>query len=74
MLAPIINAPIEIYFAFNPNRLHQDQGRQILFNRSMFPQGSAGDFTYQQALAYYGSDYFIWEPRKTFRVTISTSF
>ncbi len=74
MLAPIINAPIEIYFAFNPNRLHQDQGRQILFNRSMFPKGGAGDFTYQQALAYYGSDYFIWEPRKTFRVTISTSF
>jgi len=74
MMAPIINAPIEIYFAFNPNRLHQDQGRQILFNRSMFPQGGAGDFTYQQALAYYGSDYFIWEPRKTFRVTISTSF
>jgi len=74
LMAPVINAPIEIYFAYNPVRLHQNQGRQIIFTRSMFPQGGAGDFTYQQALAYYGSQYFIWEPRKTFRVTISTSF
>jgi outer membrane protein insertion porin family len=74
VLAPVINAPIQIYFAMNPARLHQIQNRQVIFDRSMFPQGGAGDFTYRQALAYYGSDYFLWEPRKTFRVTVSTSF
>lgn len=74
VLAPIINAPIQVYYAFNPSRLHQDQGREVIFDRSFFPKGGAGDFTYQQALAYYGSQYFIWEPRKTFRVTVSTSF
>ncbi len=74
VMAPIINAPVQIYFAFNPARLHQIQGRQTVFTRSMFPQGGAGDFTYKQALSYYGSQYFIWEPRKTFRVSISTSF
>jgi outer membrane protein insertion porin family len=74
VLAPIINAPIQIYYAFNPARLHQQQDRTVLFDRSYFPQGGAGDFTYQQALSYYGSLYDIWEPRKTIRLTVSTSF
>ena len=73
-MLPIINAPLRIYFAFNPNRLHQNQNADVIFNRSMFPAGGAGDFTYQQALANYGSQYFMWEPRKTLRVSISTSF
>jgi hypothetical protein len=55
-------------------RLHQIQNRTLIFNRSMFPKGSAGDYTYNQAVSYYGSQYFLWEPRKTFRVSISASF
>ena len=73
-MLPIINAPVRLYFAFNPARLHQDQGSQVVFTRSMFPKGGAGDFTYSQALANYGSEYFLWEPRKTLRVSVSTSF
>ena len=73
-MLPIINAPVRIYFAFNPNRLHEDVNSDIIFNRSMFPQGGAGDYTYAEARANYGAKYFLWEPRKTLRVTVSTSF
>jgi outer membrane protein insertion porin family len=34
----------------------------------------AGAFTYQQALQLYGADYILREPRKTFRLTVSTTF
>ncbi|MHB1674534.1 MAG: outer membrane protein assembly factor BamA [Acidobacteriaceae bacterium] len=73
-MLPIINAPVRLYFAFNPNRLHMNENSSIVFNRSYFPAGGAGEFTYQQALANYGAKYFMWEPRKTLRVTVSTSF
>jgi outer membrane protein insertion porin family len=73
-MLPIINAPVRVYFAFNPNRLHQIEGSNILFTRDQFPQGEAGDFTYQEARANYGAKYFLWEPRKTLRVSVSTSF
>ena len=45
--------------------------------KEFFPTGTspaAADFTYQQALQFYGADYILREPRKTFRFTISTSF
>jgi outer membrane protein insertion porin family len=73
-MLPIINAPVRIYFAFNPNRLHQIQGSNILFTRDQFPQGDAGTFTYEEARANYGAKYFLWEPRKTLRISVSTSF
>ena len=40
----------------------------------MFPPGGAGDYTYQEAIQAYGSGYVFREPRKTFRLTISTTF
>jgi outer membrane protein insertion porin family len=40
----------------------------------MFPQGGAGDFTYGEVMQGYGSQYVFREPRKTFRLTISTTF
>ncbi len=73
-MLPIINAPVRLYFAFNPARLHQIQGSQFIVTRDMFPAGGAGDFTYQQVQANYGSQYFLWEPRKTLRLSVSTSF
>jgi outer membrane protein insertion porin family len=73
-MLPIINAPVRIFFAFNPARLHQDQASQFIINRDMFPTGGAGDFTYQQVKAFYGSQYFLWEPRKTLRLSVSSSF
>ncbi|HWF66509.1 MAG TPA: outer membrane protein assembly factor BamA [Acidobacteriaceae bacterium] len=73
-MLPIINAPVRLYFAFNPVRLHQDVNSQFIVTRSMFPAGEAGDFTYNEAKANYGSQYFLWEPRKTLRISVSTSF
>ncbi|MEO6829681.1 MAG: outer membrane protein assembly factor BamA, partial [Acidobacteriaceae bacterium] len=73
-MLPIINAPVRIFFAFNPARLHQNQPSQFLVTRDMFPAGGAGDFTYEQVKAFYGSQYFLWEPRKTLRLSVSTSF
>ncbi len=34
----------------------------------------AGDYSYQQFLQYYGANYVLREPRKTFRLTVSTTF
>jgi outer membrane protein insertion porin family len=45
-----------------------------LITRDLFPPGGAGDYTYQEAIEAYGSQYTFREPRKTFRLTISTTF
>jgi outer membrane protein insertion porin family len=84
---PILNAPVRIYYAYNPLRLYETPycndvlvgGKQgscsaELITRSMFPSGGAGDYTYEEAIQGYGSRYVFREPRKTFRFTISTTF
>jgi outer membrane protein insertion porin family len=83
---PIINAPFVLYYAYNPLRLFKDLPQQLAlpnctpglttqqcFN-SYFPTSEAGKFSAAQAYQYYGSDYILREPRKTFRLTVSTSF
>jgi outer membrane protein insertion porin family len=45
-----------------------------LITRAMFPPGGAGDYTYQEAIESYGAQYVLREPRKTFRLTVSTTF
>ena len=45
-----------------------------LITRDMFPPGGAGDYTYQQAIQGYGAQNLFREPRKTFRLTVSTTF
>ena len=40
---------------------------------SVFPSG-AGGYSYNQALSLYGQSYYLREPRKTFRFTVSTTF
>ncbi len=42
--------------------------------RQFFPNTAAGNYTYAQALQLYGADYLLREPRKTFRLTVSTTF
>lgn len=74
VLLPIVNAPFRIYYAYNPLRLDTIVNNKSLITRDMFPAGSAGDFTYQQALITYGSPYVLREPKKTFRFTVSTTF
>ena len=73
-ILPIVNAPFRIYYAFNPLRLYQDVQGQNLITRTMFPEGGAGDFSYAQSQQLYGRLYRLREPRKTFRLTVSTTF
>ncbi len=87
VLMPIINAPFRLYYAYNPLRLYekpycnnvflgqkQESCSAELITRAMFPPGGAGDYTYQEAIEAYGAAYTFREPRKTFRLTISTTF
>jgi outer membrane protein insertion porin family len=75
---PIVNAPFRIYYAYNPLRLYKDLPQQLVTDpttfRNFFPTTGAGQFSYQQALQFYGADYILREPRKTFRFTVSTTF
>jgi outer membrane protein insertion porin family len=87
VIMPIINAPFRLYFAYNPLRLYErpycNQGLSNgknqscsaqLITRDLFPPGGAGDFTYGQAIQGYGAQNLFREPRKTFRLTVSTTF
>jgi outer membrane protein insertion porin family len=84
---PIINQPMRIYFAYNPLRLYErpfcNQGLSTgknqscssqLITRDMFPPGGAGDFTFGEAQQGFGAQNLFREPRKTFRLTVSTTF
>jgi outer membrane protein insertion porin family len=79
---PIVNAPFRLYYAYNPLRLFKDVPQQLAVPnvgpgntfQSYFPNSSAGLFSYQEALQFYGADYVLREPRKTFRLTVSTTF
>ena len=86
VIMPIINAPFRLFYAYNPLRLYEQpycndtHGKNQLscsaelITRAMFPPGGSGDYTYQEAIQAYGSQYVFREPRKTFRLSISTTF
>ncbi len=90
VMMPIINAPFMIYYAYNPMRLFKELPQQLVAPsgsacsstvlncfKDFFPFATnpgAAAYTYQQAVQYYGADYVLREPRKTFRLTIATSF
>ncbi|MDE1154372.1 MAG: outer membrane protein assembly factor BamA [Acidobacteriaceae bacterium] len=78
VVLPIVNAPVRIYYAYNPLRLYRDLDPHLAVSqaefKSFFPQTAAGDYSYQQAMQMYGSNYQMREPRKTFRMTVSTTF
>jgi len=87
VIMPVINAPFRLYYAYNPLRLYEtpycntvivggNKGScsAELITRDMFPVGGAGDYTYQEAIQAYGAQYLFREPRKTFRLTVSTTF
>jgi outer membrane protein insertion porin family len=71
---PIVNAPMRLYFAYNTLRLFENVQGESLITRSMFPAGGAGDYTYQNAITAYDSLLHFREPRKTFRLSVSTTF
>ena len=89
VIMPIVNAPFRLYYAYNPLRLYETPycndvivgGKQgscsaQLITRSMFPNDAAGagQYTFDEAIQAYGARYIFREPRKTFRLTISTTF
>ncbi len=86
VIMPVINAPFRLYYAYNPLRLYErpycDLGigsknqscSAQLITRDMFPPGGAGDYTYGEAIQGYGARDVFREPRKTFRLTVSTTF
>jgi outer membrane protein insertion porin family len=87
VIMPIINQPFRLYYAYNPLRLYErpycNEGLNgsrnqscsaQLITRDLFPPGGAGDYTYAQVLQGYGAQNQFREPRKTFRLTVSTTF
>jgi outer membrane protein insertion porin family len=87
VIMPIVNAPFRLYYAYNPLRLYerpycnsvtsgsnQQSCSAELITRDMFPVGGAGDYTYGEAIQGYGARNQFMEPRKTFRLTVSTTF
>jgi outer membrane protein insertion porin family len=78
VMLPIVNAPFRLYYAYNPLRLYEQIPQALAVSneqfRGMFPASQAGTYTYQQALQLYGANYQLREPRKTFRLTVGTTF
>jgi len=87
VILPIVNAPFRIFYAYNPLRLFKDIPQALALPnspctptaptacfRALFPSTSAGDFSYAQAVQFYGANYTLREPRKTFRLSVSTTF
>jgi outer membrane protein insertion porin family len=78
VILPIVNAPFRLYYAYNPLRLYEDVAQKLAVDnatfRNLFPNTGAGLYSYQQALQLYGPSYQLREPRKTFRLTVSTTF
>jgi outer membrane protein insertion porin family len=73
-MLPIVNAPFRLYYAYNVFRLLENVQGESLITRSMFPAGGAGDFTYNEAITAFDSLLHFREPRKTFRLSVSTTF
>ena len=85
VILPIVNAPFRIFYAYNSLRLFKDVPQQLALPQTcsatvtncfqnLFPNSGAGQFSYQEAVQFYGADYTLREPRKTLRLTVSTTF
>ena len=78
VVLPIVNAPFRLFYAYNPLRMYETLPQQLAVDpatfQSFFPNSGAGRFSYAQALQLYGADYILREPRKTLRLSVSTTF
>ena len=85
VILPIVNAPFRIYYAYNPLRLNKiittpnecftaSGNPANCIDRTQFPQGGAGDFTFESTQALSQRSYLLREPKSSFRFTISTTF
>ncbi len=85
VILPIVNAPFRIFYAYNSLRLFKDVPQELAVPnicpptvtncfQNYFPNSGAGRFSYQEAVQFYGANYTLREPRKTLRLTVSTTF
>ena len=78
VILPIVNAPFRLFYAYNPLRLYETLPQQLATDpatfKGFFPNTGAGRYSYAQALQFYGADYILREPRKTIRLSVSTTF
>jgi outer membrane protein insertion porin family len=75
VILPIVNAPFRIYYAYNPLRLDSlISTPSDKITRALFPAGAAGDFTYLRTLQQLAPSFIVREPKKTFRITVATTF
>ena len=87
VILPVVNAPFRLYYAYNPLRLYEQIPQQLAVSNaqflSLFPSTpgavpgtmpGAGQYSAAEALQFYGAQYLLREPRKTFRLTVSTTF
>jgi outer membrane protein insertion porin family len=74
VILPMVNAPFRLYYAYNPFRVDTESPATALVTRDMFPAGGAGDFTFNNTKAQFAPQFRIREPRKTFRLTVATTF
>jgi len=70
VLMPVVNAPFRVYFAVNPNRVHENLIPPIVADRSYFPNQA----TYQAALAQFGQPLPFDERLTMFRFTVGRTF
>ena len=78
VILPIVNAPFRLFYAYNPLRMYETLPQKLATDSatfaSFFPNTGAGRYTYAQAIQLYGADYILREPRKTVRLSVSTTF
>ena len=88
VVLPIVNAPFRIFYAYNPLRLYESLPQKLAVPNTcdkvanpkcvqfsdLFPTSTAGQFSYGLAQQLYGANYILREPRKTFRLSVSTTF
>ena len=85
VILPIVNAPFRLFYAYNPLRLYESLPQKLALPqtpgtpgaasfRDFFPNSGAGLYSYQLANQLYGANYILREPRKTIRLSVSTTF
>jgi outer membrane protein insertion porin family len=78
VILPIVNAPFRLFYAYNSLRLYETIPQKLALDgpafAGLFPNSAAGRYTYAQAIQFYGADYILREPRKTVRLSVSTTF
>lgn len=70
VLMPVVNAPFRIYFAVNPNRVHENLVPPIAADRSYFPNAA----TFNNAVTLFGQPLPFDERLTLFRFTVGRTF